>query len=252
MIQKLSTRVRVTAVAGIALGAVLLTGCGSASDANTSSGGTTTTSSSTSTSSQPASGDPVIDRLRTALDAGTFGGVLARSEGATASKMPVAGTDEWTVYDLRSSGGGHPQRLIVALDKGDRALVLSGNPDNVSTLFASSAPTTAAAAAKRASEFLELGRVMSTLSYQVDSTRDIRWLKTMNADQKNVRDEVEAKDGKDIAPPKATPAGNGWKVVVWRVEQDVLQRHDVTITADGVLSDRVTEVRTTLPVVLGV
>ena len=156
----------------------------------------------------------------------------------------------WQIFDVQNQTPPHPRRVFVALSDEGEALVLTGQPDALSTMLkqADVSVSSADLAAQVAAVFLDSTRTFTTLAYRIDDADDIRWLPTLTAEQQKARDAVISTYGDRIGPAKAEQSSSGWTVEAWMINGADLVRHETTIGTDGTVTDKTETVATDLPV----
>lgn len=167
----------------------------------------------------------------------------------TLTVIPLPWLSAWTVVDAQNITPPHGQRYLLALSDDDAAEVLTGKPDAFNYVVKGSATVSSdETATSIATSFVDLTRAFDVWSYRVESVDDIEWLPKLNASEVAERDKIVADNRAKIAPPAARQAANGWTVTVWTVTGLNLIRHDLTIAADGTVTDARTEVVAGMPV----
>lgn len=229
----------------------VLGGCGSARDDAAATGTNTTRS----TASPTESGEEASMRKTLVAALGNASpsiADLAQNERTTitAANLPEGST--WQVLDLVNRGVQRPVRAFVALSNGGEAKVLTGKPENFAVVAQAVPVKTAGDATLVAQVFLDSTRSMSSLSYRVDSTDDIRWRPRLDAAGEKARDTLRATVGRQIAAPRAESADGAWTVTLWTVTGQDLVRHQVTLGGSAGIADSAKTIASDLPVVIGV
>ncbi len=177
---------------------------------------------------------------------------LAKNERTTITVVDLPEGGTWQVLDLLNRGVQRPVRAFVALSDGGEAKVLTGKPENFAVVAQAVPVDTAVEATRLAQVFLDSTRSMSSLSYRVASTDDIRWRPRLDADGEKARDALLSSVGRQIAAPRAERTGGGWSVTLWTVTGQDLVRHQVTLGGSQGIADSAKTTASDLPVVIGV
>ncbi|HEY5786036.1 MAG TPA: hypothetical protein VIT65_14795 [Microlunatus sp.] len=236
------------ASAPTALGAVILIAALAA--CSPAQGPTSPPTPGSSVSSTPDAGD-VRGRLAAGLrDTSPANASLVENAKTTLTPVPATWLPGWQILDVVNLTPPHPRRLYAGLSDDGRALVLTGQPDNFSTMLteAGVSVVSATVATDVAGVFLDATRDFVTLSYRVDGVDDIRWRPKLTAEQEKARDQVVSTYGDEVSPAKAVQAASGWTVTTWSVTGTDLVRHQVSLGADGTVGDKTEVVASDLPV----
>ena len=209
---------------------------------------------STSPSSPRPTNDPeaaLRTRLAEALRADDP--VSAGAVTNATTKLDVVAADwlpGWQVVDVTVRSMPHPQRFYVGLSEDGRARYLSGQPQNFDAMVTDArirvgAGRTAIAVGET---FLDATRTFQHYSERVEGLGRIEWSPDLSPAERSARDRVLQTYGATVRAPRATPAGDGWTLTVWMVDGSTLVRHDLTVAADGAVTDAPEVVARDLPV----
>jgi len=237
-------------LAGLLVAAGLLCG-GCASGGGAASGTSAPPTSPTTTTTTTQGGD-----MRSALAAGLRDtspvlSALVAKPTTTLAEAPLPGASGWKVVDITSPVPPHPQRAFVGLHESGRTVLLSGRPDGFASVTQGLEVADAGDAVTLATTYIDATRSMSTLGYRVEKPADVRWRPTLDAEQAKVRDAFLAEQGEQLAAPRAKAVDGGWTVTVWTITGSQLVRHDLTVRADGTVTDVTAVAADKLPVVIG-
>ncbi|MCL2422725.1 MAG: hypothetical protein FWD11_02345 [Micrococcales bacterium] len=173
-------------------------------------------------------------------------------ENPDTTLTPVEATwlSDWQVFDVQLMAVPHSYRFYAALSEKGTALILSGSPDSFVTMTRSAGVVVDddSLATDVAVFYLDVTRGFARYSYRIDAVADIDWLPEPDADAQQQRADLEAEYGDLVGPPAAEPAGAGWTVTVWMVDDRALVRHLLTVGADGAVEDRPEVVEADIPV----
>ena len=164
--------------------------------------------------------------------------------------VPAAWLPGWQILDVQNLTGQHPRRFYVALADDNQVVVLTAQPAAFSSLLSDAgvSVTSADTATDIAAVFLDSTRNFVAYSYRIDGVDDIEWRPTLTAEQSKARDQIIAAHGKKITPATAEQTASGWTVSVWTIDDTDLVRHEVSVAANGAVSDKIETVATDLPV----
>jgi hypothetical protein len=142
----------------------------------------------------------------------------------------------------------HPLRFYVGL-VGEQAFLLTGDPGAFNRLVGAAGAriTDPDAAAQLTRTYLETTRDTAKLGYVVGNVRQIIFRPRLTGRDAARRDQIVARYRSAIAPPRATPAGGGFRVVAYAVKDRELQRHTLTVATDGSLQGQATVLVDDLP-----
>ena len=156
----------------------------------------------------------------------------------------------WQVVDVLNLAPPHPQRFYAALSADGTVRVLTGEPDEFSHVATEAGLRVASAsvAVAVATTFLDSTQDFVRASYRVDRIEDVQWLSQRTAAQEKRRRAIIADYGDQVGRAEAERSGTGWRASVWMVYDHRLDRHRVTIAADGAVTDRAETVVDGLPV----
>jgi hypothetical protein len=205
----------------------------------------------TSSSTTPGQETDVRTRLAAALrDSSPTKAKLVERPDTKLTETSTPWLTDWQVIDVLNLAPPHPQRFFAALSADGRATVLTGHPDAFSavTSGATLKVDSAVVAESVAQVFLDSTQDFVKASYRVGEVDDIQWLPKPSTAQEQEKAKVRKEFKDKVTPAKAKKSGDGWTVTVWMVYDHRLDRHTVTITADGAVSDQVAHAYETLPV----
>ena len=156
----------------------------------------------------------------------------------------------WQVVDVNVRSMPHPRRFYVGLSEDGRAEYLSGQPQRFDAMVADArirvgVGRTAIAVGET---FLDATRTFQRYSERVEDLSRVRWSPKLDPAEQSARDRVLETYGQQVRAPRATPAGDGWTSTFWMVDGSTLVRHDLTVAADGVVTDAPEVVARDLPV----
>jgi len=190
-------------------------------------------------------------RLAEALRAdGPLGaGLVAR----TSTALDVVNTGwlpGWQVVDVSVRSLPHPRRFYVGLSEDGRAEPLSGEPQRFGAMVADAHVRVGAGGTAVAvgATFLDVTRAFQRYSERVEDLSRVGWRPDLDPAERKARDRVLETYGPQVRAPRATPAGEGWTSTFWMVDGTTLVRHDLTVAADGVVTDAPEVVARDLPV----
>ncbi|TDB87483.1 hypothetical protein [Actinomadura sp. 7K534] len=223
----------------LALLALLLTGCGSASGA----GG----------AEAPARPG---EQLRQTIGNGLLESGkreearIVRLDGTRLIPVDAPVLRSWKIYRVDHRQGPHPALLHVALGHG-RVELLTGAPDAFGKVMAADGGTVedTATAVALARVYVETTRPGGILTYVVGRVEDIRFRPGITGDDARHRDEIVAEYGPRIKAPVAVANGKkGFTATVFVVRDEALRRHDLKVSPKGAIEDEVKTLVPDLPV----
>ncbi len=112
--------------------------------------------------------------------------------------------------------------------------------------------TSAEEASRYAVMFLEVTRDLSVLVYLVKSIEEIRFAPRLTPAQEQVKAVLQEKYRGILAPPKAAVTEEGYRVTVYMVRQQELERHILRISRKGQVQNTITVLEREMPTVIGV
>lgn len=156
----------------------------------------------------------------------------------------------WQVVDVRVRSMPHPRRFYVGLSEDGRAEHLSGQPQRFDAMVTDArirvrVGTTAIAVGET---FLDSTRTFQRYSERVEDLGRVGWGPGLSPAEQDARDRVLETYGPQVRAPRATPAGEGWTSTFWMVDGSSLVRHDLTVAANGTVTDAPEVVARDLPV----
>lgn len=234
-------RTRRSVAAAVTLVVVLVAGC-------TATGQDPAPSSSTAGVTEEVD---VRSRLTDALSAARpeLADVVADTT-TTLTPVPTPWLPGHEVLDVLADDSAHPVRFYVALPGSGDAVVLTRAPEAFVDLVASAGVRVddEATAAAVVDTYLDTTRSFRVWSERVSSLDEVALLPSPGAEQQSAWDAVRAQLDDEVGPTSAQARGDGFDVVAWVVDGDTLVRHDVRLTTDGGLTDRVSLLASGLPV----
>jgi hypothetical protein len=242
--------IRLAAVPAALGTAVLIAALSGCTPQGPSSPPSSSTSPSSSMTSAPDPGD-VRGRLAAGLrDTSPANARLVSDAKTKLAPVSASWLTRWRIFDVTNQTPPHPRRIYAALSDDGRAVVLSGQPAAFSTMLtdAGVSVASAAVASEVAAVFLDSTRDFVAYAYRIDGVDDIRWRPTLTAEQQRARDGIVSAYGDRVAPAEVKQASSGWTVSVWTVSDTDLVRHEVSIGADGSVTDKTETVASDLPV----
>lgn len=155
----------------------------------------------------------------------------------------------WKIYRVVYRQSSHPVLLHVATGHG-RVELLTGAPKAFARVTAADGGTVedAAAAAALARVYIETTRPGGILTYVVGRVEDIKFRPGITGDAARHRDEIVAEYRPRIKAPAAVADGKGFTATVYVVKDKALQRHDIKVSAKGTVEDDVKTLVPDLPV----
>ncbi|MEU5880332.1 hypothetical protein [Spirillospora sp. NPDC047279] len=193
--------------------------------------------------------------VRTAVSAG-----LARDGRASEAKVVTAGgsrltplpapfLNDWRVLRVDYRQGSHPVMFHVALH-GAETVLLTGDAEAFDKVVKAAGVKVgdAATATQVAGLYLQTVRPGGTGSYQVDGVDQIKFRPGITGETAARRDAIVGEYRSVIKPPAAVAKGGGFTAAAYVVKGRELQRRDLTIRADGTVTDRPRTLVSDLPV----
>lgn len=98
---------------------------------------------------------------------------------------------------------------------------------------------------------LEVTRSMSGLVYVAESVDGVRFQGNLDDDEEKLKKAFKEKYRSRIKPPYAEPAGDGYHVTAFVVENDIVYRHSVIVSKEGDMKSEVTKLEEGLPLMMG-
>lgn len=156
----------------------------------------------------------------------------------------------WQVVDVTVRSLPHPRRFFVGLSEDGRAEPLTGQPQRFAAMVTDAGVRVRAgtAAVDVGATFLDTTRTLLRYSERVEDLSRVRWKTHLSPAERAIHDRVLTTYGPQVRAPRATPAGDGWTATFWMVDGSTLVRHDVTVGADGAVTDVPEVVARDLPV----
>lgn len=217
------------------------TACGDDSDAG----------STDETSSGTPQGDDMRSQLAAGLEATSPANAkLVSKESTKLTPVDTAWLTGWQVIDVESTGTPHSQRFYAGLAEDGTVHLLSGKPDGFNQMVAAAGATADSAEVATAigQTYLDSTRDFTVWSYRIESLDEVQWRPTMNAEQTQAKQDVEAAWSAKVTAPAPAATGDGWQLTLWTVKGQDLVRHDLVIGADGQVQDSTVAVAEELPV----
>lgn len=237
-------------VAGASMAlAFSLTACGANDPAPTGATSSTPTTSSSSQTTATTVGDPVRDAIIASMQGQSPTiAELARNEDATVRELPVSALKGWKVLELSLATPPRPRRATIGLADDGRAVILMGQPASFATVVEGAQVTTDQQALELVQAYVESTGNLAQPSYPVKSFDEVKFLPKPNADQAAQIAAAKKDHGSSVTAPSASKSAAGWTVVSWWATGRQLVKHEVTVAADGTLTDAPTVVADRLPV----
>jgi hypothetical protein len=169
------------------------------------------------------------------------------------TRLDVVATDwlpGWQVVDVTVRSVPHPRRFSVGLSADGVTRHLSGKPQNFDAMLTDARIRVGAArtAVAVGETFLDSTRTFQRYSERVEDLGRVEWNADLSPAERSARDRVLQTYGDQVQAPRATPAGDGWTLTAWMVDGNTLVRHDLTIAANGTVTDAAEVVVRDLPV----
>lgn len=156
---------------------------------------------------------------------------------------------DWQVIDVLSRASARGQRFYAGLATDGRTVVLTTRPEAFDTMVLDAGVKVdqATTAADVAAVYLDATRSFQQYSYRVDSLDDVEWIPKANATEQAKRREIEGTYAEKVSAPRPERTDNGWAMHVWTVSGQSLIDHDLTVAADGKVTDSPKTVVSDLP-----
>jgi len=188
--------------------------------------------------------------LRSSVGRGLGLGVTVAS---AMTRLDVVATDwlpGWQAIDANVRSTPHPRRFYVGLSDDEEARYLSGKPHTFDAMVADARTRvgTARTAVAVGETFLDVTRTFRRCSERVEDLGRVEGSSDISPTDRSARDRVVQAYGTQVRAPRATPAGDGWTLTAWMVDGSTLVRHDLTVVADGAVTDAAEVVARDLPV----
>lgn len=217
--------------------------CGGDSDSEAGSG--------EETSSGTPQGDDMRSRLADGLEATSPANAkLVRNESTKLTPVDAAWLTGWQIVDVESTGPHHSKRFYAGLAEDGAVQPLSGKPDGFNQMLTAAGTTAESGevATAIAQTYLDSTRDFTVWSYRIESLDEVQWRPTMNAEQIQAKQDVEAAWSAKVTAPAPAAAGDGWQLTLWTVKGQDLVRHDLVLEANGQVQDSAVAVAEQLPV----
>ncbi|MGP4023816.1 hypothetical protein [Actinomadura sp. 3N407] len=222
----------------LALVALLLTGCASASGTGGSERNTRPDEGIRQTISEGLLKSGKREEAR-----------IVKLGGSRLTQVQTPFLRTWKIYRVEYRQSPHPVLLHVATGHGQVEL-LTGTPKAFGKVTAADGGTVedAAAAAALARAYIETTRPGGILTYVIGRVEDIKFRPGITGDDARHRDEILAKYRPRIKAPAAVADEKGFTATVYVVKDEALQRHDIKVSAKGTIEDDVKTLVPDLPV----
>ncbi len=169
------------------------------------------------------------------------------------NKVPANFLTQYVIYRVEYSGQYHPVLFYVGYASNQRALLLTGMPENYSMLAQADGVKlrTAEAAASFAGLYLEVTRSTTELFYPVTEVGQVKFRPNLAQDKEQVKEAFIARYRPIIKPPQAQTVGGTYQVTAYAVREQALERHDLLVSQDGTIQDAIAVLEKDLPLVYG-
>ncbi|MFG2085545.1 MULTISPECIES: hypothetical protein [unclassified Spirillospora] len=174
---------------------------------------------------------------------------IVKLGGSRLSRVEAPFLGNWKIYRVVYRQSSHPVLLHVATAHGQVEL-LTGSPKAFGKVMAADGGTVedAAAAAALARVYVETTRPSGILTYVVGRVEDIKFRPGITGDDARQRDAIVAEYRPRIKAPTAVAGGKGFTATVYSVKGEALQRHVIKISPNGAVEDDVKTLVPDLPV----
>ena len=165
--------------------------------------------------------------------------------------VDVPGLARYKVYEVTHLSPYKPIVHYVGWAHGEKAVILSEDPEAFIKMARGSSIESAADAAQFAEAFLTVTRPLTRLAYIVKSAEEVKFKPKLSASEEEERDAFLAKYGKVIAGPKASPAQGGFDVTLFMVIEQELRSFTLKLGKDGSIDADADVLESGLPLVAG-
>lgn len=174
---------------------------------------------------------------------------IVKLGGSRLTQVKTPFLRNWKIYRVVYRQSSHPVLLHIATGHGQVEL-LTGSPKAFGRVTEADGGTVenAAAAATLARVYIETTRPGGILTYVVGRVEDIKFRPGITGDAARHRDEIVAEYRPRIKAPAAVANEKGFTATVYVVKDKALQRHDIKLSAKGTIEDDVKTLVPDLPV----
>ena len=174
----------------------------------------------------------LAEALRAAAPA--YAGWLSQPE-TSLERYPAPFFPRLAIYKVIYHSSHHPLGFYAAWAPGLPAYLLSDEPQNfvAAALADGVSLDSAEAALAYARAYLDTTRAADELFYVLDSAEAVRFYPEMGEEEQQRADRFRATYAHIIAPPSAAPAGTGWRVTLYAMRQQALERLTLRLTPFG-------------------
>jgi hypothetical protein len=166
---------------------------------------------------------------------------------------PAPFLTQYQIYRVEHLNPDKPIVFYVGYAPGEKAYLLTGAPADMIDLAKADgvvvdSPETAEG---YAAAFLEVTRSMAELFYTVESVDEMQFRPNLTAEQERVKAAFVEEYRAIIQPATATPIDGGYVVTLYAVREQTLERHEVSVSTDGTVTEQIAVLEQDLPLVYG-
>jgi len=178
---------------------------------------------------------------------------LVEDEMTEVEVYPASFLTQYQIYRVEHFSPYKPMLFYVGYAPRGQAYLLTGMPENYINLGQADGVMleTPKEAASYATTYLEVTRLMSDLFYQVGSMVEIEFRPNLSQEEEQVKEAFVTQYSSVIKPPQTEVTGDGYRVTVYAVREQALERHDMLVSREGTIQDDVVILEQDLPLVYG-
>lgn len=158
---------------------------------------------------------------------------------------------QFKLYQALYYGPDHQRSWQFAYAPNQPAFVLTAHPEAFRSVALADGLTIASAqdALDWACAYLETTRTNTEVFYLVASLEDVQVLTTDDLDVNNAIATFKTNFAGVITPPQAGSEDSEYRVTIWAIREQTLERHDLMVGRDGSITSSIAVIANNLPLV---